>query len=52
MASFEDVLYYVYADTLGGSEKVQKYADVLDVICGWSFSADLTLDCAKTYSIE
>ena len=49
MASFAEVQYCIYADTVGGSEKVQNYADV---IYGWSFSADLTLDCAKTYSIE
>ena len=40
MASFEDVLYYVYADTLGGSEKVQKYANVVQ---GWSHTHTTTL---------
>ena len=38
MASFADVqylLYLLYADLVGGSEKVQTY---VDVIYGWSLS--------------
>jgi hypothetical protein len=35
MASFADVQYCIYADMVGGSEKVQTYADV---IYGWSLS--------------
>ena len=49
MASLADVQYCMYADTVGGSEKVQNYADV--IYAGCSFSADLTLECSKTYSI-
>ena len=29
MAVFADVQHYIYADIVGGSEKVQKYADVI-----------------------
>ena len=29
MAIFADVQYSIYADIVGGSEKVQKYADVI-----------------------
>ena len=29
MAIFADVQYCIYADIVGGSEKVQKYADVM-----------------------
>ena len=33
MTSFADIQYYIYTDIVGGSEKVQNYADV---IYGWS----------------
>ena len=33
MASFADVHYCIYADMVGGSEKVQNYAEI---IYGWS----------------
>ena len=33
MSIFADVQYYIYADVVGGSKKVQKYADVIQ---GWS----------------
>ena len=29
MAIFADVHYHIYAKTVGGSEKLQKYADVI-----------------------
>ena len=29
MAMFADVQYYIYADIVGGSEKVKKYADII-----------------------
>ena len=29
MAIFADVQNYIYADILGGSEKVKKYADII-----------------------
>ena len=29
MAIFADVQYYIYADIVGGSEKVKKYADII-----------------------
>ena len=35
VAVFEDVQYYIYADKVGGSEKVQNYADL---IYGWSLT--------------
>ena len=33
MAIYTEVQYFIYADIVGGSEKVQSYADV---IYGWS----------------
>ena len=29
MAMLADVQYYIYADIVGGSEKVKKYADII-----------------------
>jgi hypothetical protein len=33
MASFADIQYCIYADIMGGSEKVQTYADVIYEWC-------------------
>ena len=43
MVIFADVQYCIYADIVGGSEKVQKYADVIQ---GWSGS-DTTGSCVR-----
>ena len=41
MAGFADIQYCIYADIVGGSEKVQKYADVIQ---GWSLGFIRTKD--------
>ena len=47
MASFAVVQYHIYADIMGGSEKVQKCADIR---YGWSLTSTLFLNhvCRST----
>ena len=52
MASFADVQYCIYADTLSGSDKVQNYDDVIygrfDFLLSWSLLNQLChIQCGR-----
>ena len=46
---FADVQYCIYADIVGGSEKVQNYADV---IYGWSLTQQYNITVTVTAGLH
>ena len=49
MVSFADVQDYIHADNVGGVQKGQEYADVIQ---GWSLGTNNKLVCSRKTSVN